>query len=203
MEMEAKVMAPGEVAPNRNLYLVMRGTVIFGGRVLARGRLWGDDIILRNELNFLPFLARAISYVDLQYLGRDRLVGVLHKHPESMRKVRRCGNFLALRRTLIRTARDLKISVNATGRVRMDGDFVEKLHEAAEKSLSQEQQQSMNVALTLANGDDTPSNEAPADGGGVSVNLATEVREAMSSMRAEIRLLREQMEAQAQAKAVV
>lgn len=198
MGMQSSVMAPGEVAPNRHLYLILRGTVIFGGRVLSRGRVWGDDVILRNELNFLPFLARAISYADLQYLSRERLLNVLEGHPSSLNIVRRCANFLALRRTLIRTAREMKISVLADGRVRMVGDFVEKLHEAAASSLSQEQEMSMSVALSLAGGEGTATAGgagAAQSAGTLNDNLATEVREALSSMREEIRLLREQMAA--------
>jgi hypothetical protein len=198
MGMQSSVMAPGEVAPNRHLYLILRGTVIFGGRVLSRGRVWGDDVILRNELNFLPFLARAISYADLQYLSRERLLNVLEGHPSSLNIVRRCANFLALRRTLIRTAREMKISVMADGRVRMVGDFVEKLHEAAASSMSQEQEMSMSVALSLAGGEGTATAGgagAAQSAGTLDDNLATEVREALSSMREEIRLLREQMAA--------
>lgn len=198
MGMQSSVMAPGEVAPNRDLYLILRGTVIFGGRVLSRGRVWGDDVILRNELNFLPFLARAISYADLQYLSRERLLNVLEGHPSSLNIVRRCANFLALRRTLIRTAREMKISVMADGRVRMVGDFVEKLHEAAASSMSQEQEMSMSVALSLAGGEGTATAGgagAAQSAGTLDDNLATEVREALSSMREEIRLLREQMAA--------
>ena len=198
MGMQSSVMAPGEVAPNRHLYLILRGTVIFGGRVLSRGRVWGDDVILRNELNFLPFLARAISYADLQYLSRERLLNVLEGHPSSLNIVRRCANFLALRRTLIRTAREMKISVMADGRVRMVGDFVEKLHEAAASSMPQEQEMSMSVALSLAGGEGTATAGgagAAQSAGTLDDNLATEVREALSSMREEIRLLREQMAA--------
>lgn len=153
---------------------------------------------MRNELNFLPFLARAISYADLQYLSRERLLNVLEGHPSSLNIVRRCANFLALRRTLIRTAREMKISVMADGRVRMVGDFVEKLHEAAASSMSQEQEMSMSVALSLAGGEGTATAGgagAAQSAGTLDDNLATEVREALSSMREEIRLLREQMAA--------
>ena len=40
--------------------------MLYGGRVLSKGMTWGDDIILENEKNFLPFLARAMSYADAQ-----------------------------------------------------------------------------------------------------------------------------------------
>ena len=43
MAMEPKVLAPGEVAPKRHLYIITRGTVIFGGRVISVGQMWGDD----------------------------------------------------------------------------------------------------------------------------------------------------------------
>ena len=64
MAMNPKVFSPGEVAPLRTLYVVARGLVLYGGRVLSTGMTWGDDVILTDKRYFLPFLARAMTYVD-------------------------------------------------------------------------------------------------------------------------------------------
>ena len=78
----------------------------------------------------------------------------------------------------------------------MMGDFVDKLHDST-KVMSEEQQQSMNVALSLANGrrSSVAGGEGlPSAGGeGLSGALATELREAMRSMHEDVKLLREQM----------
>ena len=57
-EMSLQTLAPGEVAPLHNLYVVIRGLVLYGGRVLGRGASWGDDVILSDSRYFLPFHAR-------------------------------------------------------------------------------------------------------------------------------------------------
>ena len=57
-EMTVQTLAPGEVAPMHNLYVVTRGLVLYGGRVLTRGMAWGDDVILTDRRYFLPFHAR-------------------------------------------------------------------------------------------------------------------------------------------------
>jgi hypothetical protein len=39
--MQWRVLAPGEVAPLRSLYIVWRGCVLYGWRVLVSGMSWG------------------------------------------------------------------------------------------------------------------------------------------------------------------
>ena len=60
--MDLKVLAPGEDAPNRYMYVISHGAVMFGGRLLTRGGVWGDDVILTDERSFLPYLARALTW---------------------------------------------------------------------------------------------------------------------------------------------
>ena len=73
MSMTSQVLAPGEVAPQRQLYVISRGLVLFGGRVLSRGMTWGDDVLLTDPRYFLPHLARAMSYTDVIILSSDTL----------------------------------------------------------------------------------------------------------------------------------
>ena len=51
MAMIPKVLAPGEVAPQRYLYVIERGSVMFGGRILSRGMavrtILGGSCLLR------------------------------------------------------------------------------------------------------------------------------------------------------------
>ena len=102
----------------------------------------------------------------------------------------------------------------------MMGSFVDKLHDSS-KIMSEEQQQSMNVALSLAEnrrgrrsstgGSESTSGalatevkdamrsmheemkQTSGGGDGLSGELATEMREAMQAMHEEIKLLRKQM----------
>ena len=93
--------APGEVAPRHNLYVVTRGLVLYGGRVLTRGQSWGDDVILSDQRYFLPYHARAMTYADVMVLDREKLTQVLCLFPESATRLRKKVIRLALRRHLI------------------------------------------------------------------------------------------------------
>jgi hypothetical protein len=52
MLMTSRTFTPGEVAVKGYLYVVMRGIVLFGGRVLTAGMSWGDDVLLNDESYF-------------------------------------------------------------------------------------------------------------------------------------------------------
>ena len=169
-----------ETAPNRALYHIARGTVMLGGRVLTRGSAWGDDVILTNAALFVPFKARAISYVDVAQLKREALLSVVEAHPKDAKDLRRSGVFLALRRYIINVAKrarggslkanpsvkaeilfngTLKIlNADQEGGHRVEGDFMDRMYQAAEHLLSQEQEESMKLALAL----ERPPGEEPA-----------------------------------------
>ena len=60
------ILAPFEIAPHGYLYLLHRGVVVHTGRVLTKGQVWGEDIIV---MALAPNLvrgtnARAMNYVE-------------------------------------------------------------------------------------------------------------------------------------------
>ncbi|KOO32278.1 voltage-gated ion channel superfamily [Chrysochromulina tobinii] len=87
-EMQVETFAPGEVTPLHNLYVVSRGLVLYAGRVLRRGMVWGTDILLSYEPYFLRHRARAMSYVDVIVLHRDTLMQVTQLFPPSHKILR-------------------------------------------------------------------------------------------------------------------
>lgn len=202
MAMEPKVLAPGEVAPNRHLYLITRGKIIFGGRVLSCGMVWGDDIILSNATYALPTLARALTYVDVNALSRESLVGIISAYPISAKSLRRHTIFLALRRSVVRAAGEVKVSVSKSGQIGVAGDFVSRMHDAAANALSEEQKHSMEVALSLASsdtgggGDSGGVNFSSPAGMATSNGMSSELAEALAAIREDLRLLREQVKSE-------
>lgn len=82
MAMQPSLFAPAEWAPRQRLYVVARGTVIFGGRLLSRNTWWGDDILLLDARCALPFRARAVTYTDVISLTRETLFGALADFPQ-------------------------------------------------------------------------------------------------------------------------
>lgn len=130
MSMESTVLAPGEIAPLGYLYVVTRGLVLFGGRVLMQGSSWGDDIILHNPDHHAHCRARAMSYVDAHTLSREVLVKVLSVFPAASEKVRRATIVLALRRHLVVAAKALR-NKKMQGSVPKSEDFLDRTHSAA------------------------------------------------------------------------
>ena len=161
MEMQPRVMSPGEVAPNRHMHSLTRGTMIYGGRILSRGAVWGDDVLLNDPRNFLPYTARAITFADCSSLPREALMSIVQAYPRSHARLRKRAAFLALRRWVISTAKRavedfrangrkrLSVTITKDGHIRLDGDFLDRVDSASESNLSESQQQSMELALAI------------------------------------------------------
>jgi len=147
MSMASRVLAPGEMAPLGLLYVVGRGLVLFGGRVLSPGSSWGDDVILGEKNHFDQHRARAMSYVEVHTLGRDTLLSVLASFPESSNKVRRSTILLALRRHMVRAAEREKKA--REGAVEKPRDFFDKTHDAACRIFGLERERERVKSVTM------------------------------------------------------
>ena len=185
MSMGHRVLAPGEVAPLRALYVVSRGMILFGGRVLTRGMPWGDDVILHNDKHFSPYLARAMSYCDTQVLPRETLLSIVVNFPAADRQLRRAGCYLALRRYMIEEAKRRKALL-----VIADGtDLLEQMYDKSNlKNLSSTHNQAVNLALRLENVDEAPAGGSHRKGGGGGASSAAmdEMQKAIASLQADV-----------------
>lgn len=160
LSMVPRVIAPGEIAPPRFLYVLSRGKVMYGGRILSRGNWWGDDVILSDARWFVPFLARAISYTDVTSVSSEALNNIVSTHPTSYRSLRRSTVFLALRRAIVIEARRLG---QFDPKARRTFDFMDRVDDAAKGLVAtEEQNQSMNIALELSR---VSSASSPMKGG--------------------------------------
>ena len=99
---EGRCYAPTEVPAIETLYYIHKGCVLFGGRVLASGSMWGEDIILSNPANYNSSVALCMSYVETIALARQVLVDIIQRFPFAAKRMNRAILLLALRRTLIR-----------------------------------------------------------------------------------------------------
>lgn len=124
--------------------------MLFGGRVLNHGMAWGDDVLLTAHEYFLKALARAMTYTDVYTLSREKLMRVVSSFPGSYVKVRRATVLLVLRRHLIQAAKDEKVRLDALLKKPVDeGDFIDRVHEAASDQSRQAQRKSINMAVEL------------------------------------------------------
>ena len=143
LAMKLRTFAPNDIAPQRFLFVMHRGLVVFGGRVLSRGMCWGDDVILSDNNYFLPYLARAMTYVDVGMLGRDLFMSIISEFPDSFRVVRRATILLALRRHVVAAARRKKSVERAAheeGFAFQGVDFLAKLNNDYEHDSRQHKQ---------------------------------------------------------------
>ena len=160
MRLEPRVLAPKELAPCRHLYVMNRGTAMFGSRVLTRGMAWGDDVILTAHRLFIPFMARAITFSEVSKVAREAIYEVVDAYPHSARVLRRSTLMLALRRGLIAAARyvskqrvlgddDIHHPVSSKGG-NVYGTFLRKVYDATQLTLSKFEEESQQISLTIS-----------------------------------------------------
>ena len=160
MSMTPKVMSPAEVAPNRHLYIVYRGSLIYGARVLVRESWWGDDILLSQSRHFLPYLARAITFADVTCISRKDFYAIMVNYPQTMLRLRRATILLACRREVVYRGKQ-KLGISAYGSILnkpgpdapitgSDGaGLIESIHKAVMNANSASAKNSMAIALEI------------------------------------------------------
>ena len=108
LRLRSSVLAPGELALLRKLYVIERGLVLHESFVLTTGKVWGTDEILLTD-GLLKWgkasRARAMSFVELRELSRDDFMSVINKDPDACKLCRKLAVFVALRRLMIKLAR--------------------------------------------------------------------------------------------------
>ena len=72
LRMEPCVFAPSELPEPTHLYIIQRGIVMQGGRVLTSGKMWGDEMILDPDHGSArPAVARCMTYVEVYSISRQ------------------------------------------------------------------------------------------------------------------------------------
>lgn len=155
-----KTLAPGELAPLRCLYVISRGLVLFGGRVLSAGQWWGDDVILSDSRYFLPHVARAMAYSDMFTLSRDELLASVEHFPDSWRRLRQCTVKLAMCRHLVLTYRTLKGAADS-GKNK-PRDMLDKVHDASSKTSALQAKQAKSALYATQLAESSRSSMGPA-----------------------------------------
>ena len=63
LQLHAVVFSPSDYAPTGYLFIVQRGLMVFRGKVLTKGKVWGEDLVLHSEDLRSTSRARAMNYV--------------------------------------------------------------------------------------------------------------------------------------------
>jgi len=102
--MEPMVYAPGEQPPKKKFYVLQRGIVLCAAKVLTVGKVWGEDFILQSDEYDVPYVARAMTYIEANTLSREALMEELENFPTAIKAFRRAVVLVALRRAIITLA---------------------------------------------------------------------------------------------------
>jgi len=104
-EFKGALFSPGEVIMDaESLSVIMRGSCVRKGRMLARDAVFGEDMILASEHLKDPSCPRTLTFLEVQRLHRDNLLYACAKFPLLDEKLRRAQLKLALWRGFIREA---------------------------------------------------------------------------------------------------
>lgn len=107
--LRAMMYGPGEMtSKERCLYIVWRGLCIRRGRIFSRNEVWGEDMILHNDLLRSSCTARAVGYVELFMLIYEDLCEIAEKVPEIKQAVEKQRKYIALLRAFVLIKRILK-----------------------------------------------------------------------------------------------
>ena len=108
LRMEPFVFAPGELPEPTNLYIIHRGIVMHGSKVLTSGRMWGEEMILDDPVSSTPTVARCMTYVEVYSLSRPAFYKVTNAFVEAKRLVRRRAVLVIARRALLRLVKRIR-----------------------------------------------------------------------------------------------
>ena len=115
LNMRAAVYVPDEMVPPGSLYVLHRGLVLYGGRVISAGQSWGDDMLISREDLRLTFSALALGYSEVYVLSLVTLLELASPFPLVCKRLRYCAVRLALRREFIQIAKRRRADPSGQG----------------------------------------------------------------------------------------
>ena len=151
--MSNEVYAPSDRLPARRLYLIMRGSAIYKGKVLGKGESFGEqDVMLTSDT--ITFddpntgerihrerkrpQAYAITYLHVQFIGPDELEAVQPVFPKAYAAVKRVAMYRAVsecmhvylhhHREMVKRAANAKSVAGRTSEHRYHGSSPIPLH---------------------------------------------------------------------------
>lgn len=90
--------------------VVQKGSLVYKGKVLMRGGVVGEDMILITDALKCTVCPRALTVVEIMSLQRKHLMQVCEKHPDLNMRIRRAQIRLAVSRAIIWSANRLRYS---------------------------------------------------------------------------------------------
>ena len=105
LQLEPAVFAPSEVIRSTALHIVNSGVAIHGGNLIRHGGVWGSDMLIAAPHLRSRTLVRAITYVEVYYIERDKVLQIAQAFGETLERIRRRTRYLALQRSIVLIAK--------------------------------------------------------------------------------------------------
>ena len=105
MKLRAKVFCPGDSPARGYMYIVHRGIALYQARLITKGNVFGEDIILSSRHLRSTAQARAMNYLETYFTSRPTLLELAERYPTTASKIRRFAVMLALRREILSIAK--------------------------------------------------------------------------------------------------
>lgn len=103
--LEARCFAEKEqISTQATLHIMKRGISAIEGRILTRGSVWGEDVILQSSLYTRRVVVHCLSYTETLSVGKFELNEVLEVHPKAKKIVKRAAVYIAMRRAMVKSA---------------------------------------------------------------------------------------------------
>jgi len=106
MSLNAMVFAPGDTPKVGFLYIVHRGIAIYRAKLITKGRVFGEDMILSSPQLRSNAQAKAMNYLEVYFTSRAELIYIARRYPRTAQAIRRAAVLLALRREVISLAKE-------------------------------------------------------------------------------------------------
>ena len=106
--LSAMVFAPEEPCPPGFLYVVQRGSVFWGGRVIRAGGIWGDDVLLDAESLRLNIPALALTYLWVYVIDGQTLRSLGKKYPDTAKALAKIRIRWTMHRSFVRAAEQVR-----------------------------------------------------------------------------------------------
>jgi len=97
-----------EIIEERTLFIVRRGVCAHRGRILTCGDIWGEDMLLSNDVLRDKNKARSLSYLSVLRLGIADLFDIVVSFPEAKARLRWAQVRIATQRGVVLVAQTLE-----------------------------------------------------------------------------------------------
>jgi hypothetical protein len=107
-----KVFAPDDWVPLGAMYILHRGIALYKGKVLTKGRVFGEDFLLNESARADTSAARAMNYLEVYVLMRDDVLSIGERYPSTWAKIRRKILWRLFRRDVVNRCSELSNSLD-------------------------------------------------------------------------------------------